>query len=168
MISFPVGAARFNFRTAAVIIHDEYVLLHRADSENFWALPGGRVEILESSDAALARELREELGTAVDAHVGRLLWIDENFYEHQGVPHHELGAYYLVTLGNQSLYLAKDQDYVGVEHDLNIQGSPVRLIFRWFPLATIDTVRLYPTFLGAGLNDLPESPEHLIHHHQDQ
>jgi len=79
MISFSIGEARFNYRTVAVIIHDGYVLLHRADYENFWGLPGGRVEILESSDVALARELREELGQNVDAQVGRLLWMAENF-----------------------------------------------------------------------------------------
>ncbi len=81
MISFIVDGVRFNFRAAAVIVDDGYVLLHRAAHEDFWSLPGGRVEAGEASAATVARELTEELGPAVDARVGRLLWVVENFFE---------------------------------------------------------------------------------------
>jgi ADP-ribose pyrophosphatase YjhB (NUDIX family) len=164
VISSPLGKARFKYRTAAVIIHDGYVLLHRATSEDFWGLPGGRVEILESATAALARELSEELGPTVDARVGRLLWMVANFFGYEGVSHHELGTYYLVTLGDQSAYLAKDRDYFGLEKDLGMHDMPVELIFRWFALSAFGQARLYPSFLRTRLAELPASSEHLIHY----
>ena len=104
MISFIVDDVQFNFRAAAVIIDGGHVLLHRASYEPFWALPGGRVEASEPSAAAVARELAEELGPACDAQVGRLLWVVENFYGDEDEPFHELGMYYLVTLGAASPY----------------------------------------------------------------
>lgn len=168
MISLPIGDARFNHRVAAVVIHDGWVLLHRAVYENFWALPGGRIEILEQSDAALARELGEELGPALDAQVDRLLWVVENFFAYEGVPCHELGMYYLVTLGERSAYLDKDKDYSRVENGFGFHAAPVELIFRWFPLSAIGQVRLYPSFLRSRLTELPVHTEHLVHHDSDE
>ena len=57
MISVMVDGVRFNFRAAAVIVDDGSALLHRATYEDFWSLPGGRVEVGEPSAATVAREL---------------------------------------------------------------------------------------------------------------
>lgn len=57
---------------AAVIVRDGQVLVcQRSRSGNFplkWEFPGGKVQSGESAEAALVRELREEL--AIDAKVG--------------------------------------------------------------------------------------------------
>lgn len=53
---------------AAVAIEGGRILLVR-DSHGFWASPGGWVEVGESPEQALLREVREELG--VDAEVSR-------------------------------------------------------------------------------------------------
>ena len=47
MITYLEGGRRFNLRVAGVAIHKEQVLLHRAESDDFWALPGGRAEMME-------------------------------------------------------------------------------------------------------------------------
>jgi len=49
MICFDTEHGRFNFRSVAIIIHDAHVLIHRAVADEFWALPGGRVEFFETS-----------------------------------------------------------------------------------------------------------------------
>ena len=49
MITFEKDYNKFNFRTVGVIIHDGKVLVHRAEKDDFWALPGGRVEFQETS-----------------------------------------------------------------------------------------------------------------------
>lgn len=60
---------------AAVIEHDHAFLLTRrlqgTHLEGLWEFPGGKVELGESHDAALRRELREEL--AVHGDVGDLV-----------------------------------------------------------------------------------------------
>jgi ADP-ribose pyrophosphatase YjhB (NUDIX family) len=148
-------ARRFSYRIVAVVIHEGYVLLHRADYENFWSLPGGRAEILETSNTTVVREMQEELGVTVA--VRRLLWVAENFFTFQSRRFHELGLYYQVDLPSSSPYLEKTGEYAGLELDV----AP--LIFRWFPVEALPSVKLMPSFLRTSLGRLPESVEHLIH-----
>jgi ADP-ribose pyrophosphatase YjhB (NUDIX family) len=146
---------RFSYRIVAVVIHEGHVLLHRADFENFWSLPGGRAEILETSHTTLEREMQEELGVTVT--VRRLLWVVENFFTFESRRFHELGLYYVVDLPPNSPYLYKTREYAGLEIDV----AP--LIFQWFPLEMLPNVKLMPSFLRTSLTRLPRSIEHVIH-----
>src|SRR3989440_12454161 len=64
-------------RVAAIIIRQDQILLveHRKRGQRYWVLPGGRLQGNETLDAALRRELREEL--ALEAQVGRLVIVCE-------------------------------------------------------------------------------------------
>lgn len=95
MITFDVGGVRFVYRTVGVAIDGGRVLLHQAEGDDFWSMPGGRVEPLEPSPDALRREMREEIGVAV--RVERLLWVVENFYRHEALAYHELALFYLMS-----------------------------------------------------------------------
>jgi 8-oxo-dGTP diphosphatase len=57
---------------AALLDHREYVLLAQRPVgktlAGLWEFPGGKVEIGESPEAALVRELKEELGVQVNIH----------------------------------------------------------------------------------------------------
>src|SRR5690606_16384382 len=96
MISVDIGPAHFLYRVGGVCLHDGRVLLHRAVGDDFWSLPGGRCEILETAADALTREMREEL--AVKVTVGRLLWVVEDFFTMDGRPYHQIGLYFAVDL----------------------------------------------------------------------
>ncbi|HEX8681508.1 MAG TPA: hypothetical protein VF707_04290, partial [Ardenticatenaceae bacterium] len=39
----------------------------------------------------------------------------------------------------------------------------MRLRFRWFPLHSLDSVVLYPAFLGAALHSTPNQVTHVLH-----
>lgn len=160
MISFPVAGGRFNHRAVGVCVDDGYVLLHRSVNDDFWSLPGGRIEIGEPSSHALRREMREELGLV--ATVERLLWIVENFFTHSGVRHHELGMYYLISFQRDAAIYDKTSIHEGLE-DIDL-----RLLFRWFPIDTLLDVRLFPMFLRTGLRELPLYPAHVVHTDTDE
>ena len=147
MISFDTKNGKFNYRSAAVIVHENHVLIHRAMQDDFWALPGGRVEFLENSDQTVTREIFEELG--LESIVVKHIWHVENFFEYNSVKYHELSNYYLVNLVG-SLNIKSEIDFEGIEHNNN-------LIFRWVPFANISAYNLNPKFLVGGLNDFPDS-----------
>ena len=86
-IQFGDEERQFLYRTAAVALNGDLVLLQRIGDAKFWCLPGGRMEMGETAESGLKRELREETG--FDADVGRLLWVIENFYGQGSVRLHE-------------------------------------------------------------------------------
>lgn len=154
MIVFDVGNKRFNYRVVGICAHDGHVLLHRAERDDFWSLPGGRGELLEPSTETIRREFREELGC--DVEVERLVWVVESFFVYDHRRCHELAFYYKVRIVGRADLLDKGRLLHGVE------GSDLRLVFRWFPSAALQDLQLYPSFLRSGLAALPDSVQHVI------
>lgn len=147
MLRFDSGNRRFNFRSVAVLIEQGHVLLHRSLKDDFWALPGGRVEFFERSSETVTRELVEEIG--VETEVLRMLWLAENFFAYDGCDYHEVGHFYLVQLNkNRKIDLTEEVECLE-------EGSD--LVFRWFPLEALDGIELEPKFLQQGLNNLPSA-----------
>lgn len=153
MISFDAAHHRFNFRAAAVIVHDGSVLLHRIEGDPFWSLPGGRVEPGESAAEAVVRELQEEL--AVQVNVERLLWVVENFFTHGHKRQHELGLYFLAKPAAGSALLSSRGPYVGHE-------GHVALKFSWFERSRLHEVDVRPSFLIRALGQAELSFEHVV------
>ncbi|WP_348754039.1 NUDIX domain-containing protein [uncultured Aquincola sp.] len=148
MISFSASDWRFNLRAAGVLRHADFVLLHRLAGDAFWALPGGRVEMGETAEAAVRREMREELGTDVD--VGRLLAVVENLYTYRDRPHHGIEMYFAVSLRAGSP-LAGCAPFERVEEGgMGLDGVRTpgsRLQFQWFRAGELSQVDLRPSFL---------------------
>ncbi len=158
MVTAMIGPARFHFRVAGVWLMDGHALLQGDAREDFWALPGGRVEIMEPAEDALRRELREELALE-DTHIERLLWITQNFFHYPewGGDQHELGLYFLVrpSAGALARYGDLARTYPCAEPDST-------LTFRWFPVGDLAGI-IRPSFLVAALRDLPEQPMLITH-----
>jgi ADP-ribose pyrophosphatase YjhB (NUDIX family) len=154
------GDRLFRVRAAGVAIRDGRVLVHREEQPSPWtnsALPGGGVEMHETSDAALVREFREELG--VHVRLGRLLWVVDNRFRHEGESWHEIGFYWEV-LADTALAA------VGTEPTLDRDswfGREIRLHWVWQPLDCLDGIELKPSFLVEGLRDLPGATRFLVH-----
>jgi ADP-ribose pyrophosphatase YjhB (NUDIX family) len=155
IVSFGGDGRTFNFRAAAVIIAEGRVLLHRAEYEDFWSLPGGRVEMLEDSKEALRREMLEELGEEVK--IGRLVWVGENFFSFLFTDFHELGMYFEASLPVESDLVARTEEWWAEE------DNAVKICFRWFDLTEAPGLPIVPGFLREGLVARPASTEHVVY-----
>jgi ADP-ribose pyrophosphatase YjhB (NUDIX family) len=153
MITFEEDHVRFTNRIVGIALDRGRVLLHRTDHMDFWALPGGRAELLEPSPETLAREMREELD--VDVRVDRLLWLAENFFQIENRAYHELGLYFLMHLPPDSP-LRGQTSFLGHEDDLTV-------LFEWHPIDSLENIPLFPTFLRTGLKSIPANIVHIIH-----
>jgi len=157
VLSFVVGSQRFNYRTAAVIIRDGHVLVCREDDDDYVMLPGGRVEMGETSHSALSREIAEELHST--AEIGPLVYTVENFFERAGQRFHEIAAYYRVTLPESFPFRSE-----GIAFETYDEGHLLR--FTWLPLraAALGEANLLPRWMIERLADLPEATQHLVMH----
>ena len=134
MLSFDSDAGHFHVRTIAVCLQNDCVLIHQTPGHAVWSLPGGRVDIGESSAEALIREMAEELHSRVHVHrlITTLELIDHNF---NGTLFHEIGMYYAVDL----LDVQWQADvFRGPEH-----SNPAD--FWWCPLTQLTHVPLVPS-----------------------
>ncbi len=141
----------FNYRVAAVMVVNNHVLIHKQADDDHWALPGGRVTVMEDSQTSIVREVKEELG--IDVKVDRLLWFTENFFEYKHRNFHEIGLYYHVSPSEDSFDF-QEEAFFGEEGE--------RLVYQWVPISQLENIKLYPKFIRTSLNELPETPQHLI------
>lgn len=143
----------FNYRTCGVISDGKRILVHKRKDDDFWALIGGRVQMLEPSDCALKREIEEELGE--DVEIKRLLWMVENFFGFGDKHYHEISTIYLVNLEKESWILNQKDSFNGVEGE--------RLIYKWFNFDELNSLDIRPSFLKEKLKSLPNNTNHIIY-----
>ena len=155
MISFDIKQHRFNLRAAAIILHEDRVLLHKIEGDDFWCVPGGRVDAGEQAAATIVREMQEELSEPV--HCSHLLWTVENFFSYRGQKQHELGLYFLTHLQPGSRLLSGAGPYHGHEGKLALR-------FAWFPCADLHAIDIRPSFLARALQEpSPLAMRHWVH-----
>lgn len=155
MISFDRGTTRFQVRAAAIIRRNGYVLIHRSTTEDFWTLPGGRVELMESGSEALARELQEELG--VTAEIGPLAILMEDLFRYEGRAIHELGFYYPAEIP-LSFPFATD----AICHRVEDGGSTLEFMWVRNDAAALTARPLLPTELRGSMAELGPYPIHMV------
>jgi len=131
-------------RVAAIISQDGQVLLveHRKRGQHYWVLPGGRLEGNETLDAALRRELREELG--LTARIGRLAIVSEMIAPDR----HVVNLIYLVEIGEGQ---APRIDAI----------DPVLADWKWVPLPDVCRLDFRPPIadtIAAAIRDGAEGP----------
>jgi len=113
----------------AVIVADGHLLLVRTKGYTNTYLPGGHVEFGERAEAALVRELREELG--VTATVGRFLGAVEHAWDDAAGAHHELNVVFTAALP-------------GVSSPAPVPPREPHLEALWQPLDRLAEQRLLP------------------------
>lgn len=131
----------FNFRVAAIIKKDNKVLISKFN--DYYTLPGGRVQFGETTETALRRELFEELNIQIK--IERLISINENFFNYGNDLYHEVLFTYLCEVSEEI-----DLSEISHEHES----------YHFMHLHDLLKTNLKPEFL---LDDLKQLPLH-IHH----
>jgi len=154
MLAFEDRRRRFTVRVAGLVLLNGRLLVEEGPEARFSFLPGGRVEIGEDSEAALAREMREEI--LLEGALCRLLFTVESFFDLDGRRFHELGFYYEVRPPAGHAFPPGDS--------FTRADAEAILRFRWLEASpeALAAANLMPAFLHARIAALPVTPEHLI------
>ena len=150
-LSLDIEEYRLNIRTAGAIIHNNKILVHRDINKNYCCLPGGRIEIGETSEQTIKREIQEELGK--DIEILKYMATIENFFEMENKKYHEIYFLYKVEFLEEE---SKKIDYA--MH--NVEGKEY-LRYEWIDLKEIDKCNLLPICLKNILKE-EQYPVHII------
>ncbi len=147
-ISFSSAGGQFNYRVAAIIIHEDRILIMQDEGIPHDYLPGGRVHLHEPAEAALTRELREELDISLPPH--RLAFMAESFFTIDDTRYHEMCLYFLMDAPPE--LLARGDAFTRVE------GNEIHH-FRWVKFEELRQLSFFPIFLKERIFSLPDTPE---------
>ena len=148
-ITFKTEQGRFNYRVCGMIIHDNKILAMHDQRSPYYYLPGGRVQLGETVEDAVLREIREEL--EIDAKIVRPLWFNQGFFTEDvsGERFHEICVYFLMDVSHTDL-LSRGEQFVLNENDQ-------RHIFEWLEFDRLKDEYFYPIFLKEKIWELPET-----------
>ena len=146
-ISFKTGDEKFNYRVCAIIIYDGRILAMHDGRSPFYYLPGGRVQMGETAEGAVVREMKEELG--VTAKVVRPLWLNQAFFNEDvsKINYHELCIYFLMDVS--------DTDLLTRGEKFTVNEGNKTLTFEWLAFERLKDEYFYPLFLKEEIFNLP-------------
>ena len=156
MIKLQRGTDRFQYRVSGLFTSNNRVLMCRLIGYRdwvAWGLPGGRVDMMENSEDAVRREIKEEIGT--DVTVNRLLWISETFFRYAEGATHEMGMCYQLSFPEGSPF-EQTPEFYGNEDEY-------QLAFKWFDINQLHTQIVRPAFLAEKIPNIVPGVEHLVH-----
>ena len=147
-ITFVSGEGKFNYRVCAVMIAENKILAMHDERSPYYYLPGGRVEMGETAEHAVVREVEEELN--VTPKILRPLWLNQGFFTEDvdKTRYHELCLYFLMDISETDLvergerFTLREGRHV---HD-----------FEWLVFDRLEKEYFYPLFLKKAIFDLPD------------
>jgi len=129
----------FKFRVSGIIIKNNKILFVDMDDSGFLCLPGGYVELGETTEEACLRELKEEIG--INFKIDKYCGVIENFYKNKfNNKVHEIALYYFLT----PIDKINNNDFTVVEND---KGRNIKLNFKWINIDDIDKYDIRPQSL---------------------
>ena len=148
-ISFKFGKEKFNYRVCAVMIANGKILAMHDERSPYYYLPGGRVAMGETAEAAVIREVQEELG--ITPRIARPLWLSQSFFTEDvdGLNYHEICIYYLMDITGTDL-LSRGEVFTSKE------GSRTHT-FEWLEFERLKDEYFNPLFLKKDIFTLPNA-----------
>lgn len=129
---------QFHYRTSAIIYNKDKtkILLFKSSNRDFYMLPGGKVNELESSEDALKREVQEETGLEINI-------IDFKCFSECVVTDKEM-TYQQV----EAIYEASYNDEINNDEFNGLEGNWI--LFKWFNINNLDNILIEP----KGIKDI--------------
>ena len=150
-LTIDIGDYRLNVRAAAFIIKKNKDLTHRNINKDHYCIPGGRIEIGESSEETVKREIQEELGKKIK--IEKYLTTIENFFELEGKKYHEIYFLYKAEFENE-----EDKK---IDYKMQNKEGKDYLQYHWLDLDKIDEYNILPNCIKQVLKS-NEIPRHII------
>ena len=146
-ISFITAGKKFNYRVCAIIISNEKILAMHDERSPYYYLPGGRVEMGETAERAIIREVQEELN--IIPKIVRPLWLNQAFFKEDvdKLNYHELCIYFLMDISDTDL-LSRGEKFTSKE------GKRIHT-FEWLEFERLKDEYFYPLFLKEDIFHLP-------------
>lgn len=138
---------QFHYRTSAIIYNKDKtkILLFKSSNRDFYMLPGGKVNELESSEDALKREVQEETGLEINI-------IDFKCFSECVVTDKEM-TYQQVEV----IYEASYNDEINNDEFNGLEGNWI--LFKWFNINNLDNILIEP----KGIKDiLKNNKNHIV------
>ncbi|MFC3927967.1 NUDIX hydrolase [Streptococcus caprae] len=136
----------YGVRATALIVRDGKIYLCNSASEGIYYAIGGAVEVGETTEEAVQREVREEIGCEV--RVDKLAFVVENAFCQSGVNFHNIEFHYLVTpVTEPNTTMVEDNEKRACE---------------WVAIDELDRIDLKPAFLKTALKDWNNNLTHIV------
>ena len=158
-INFKIDDIIFNCRAVAIIIYDDKILFQKRKQDEFWALPGGKIRVGETTKEAITRELKEELGL-VNLNVSDVVTVSEYFFEFGKDKYHQFIFGHKVSVLD-SEWIFNDETFTGIEEQENLE-------FKWFELNELETEPIKPDFLKEQLENLSSKEVQFITYKEEK
>ena len=144
--TFETTKGTFNYRVGAIITCDKGLLVVEQSKEKYFYSVGGRVNLHETIDEAIEREVIEETGSSIKQKT--LAFIHENFFTSKstGKIYHEVSFYYSVELFKKVSRTYSDEQEK----------------FHWIPFDRLAQTDIRPNFLKELTKEKSRMIQHIV------
>lgn len=144
---------KFRLRVSGMIIKNNKLLVHETQKSNGYCLPGGHVEVGESTKQAILREMKEEL--KINVKITNLFCINENIYDTGETTSQEINYYYKL----ENLDFLPDESFSVKEIDKGIEKEHK---FAWIDINDLCDKNFKPDHMAKIIMKNLESKDNVI------
>ena len=147
-ITYVSNRKKFNYRVCAIIISNNKILAMHDECSPYFYLPGGRVQMGETAEHAVVREVEEELN--ITPKIIRPLWLNQSFFTEDvdKLNYHEICIYYLMDISETGLLEKGERFTLHEGHHIHD--------FEWLTFERLQDEYFYPIFLKTNIYNLPK------------